>query len=134
MRSSKRVVASDNNCISIIEQNAAIDVAVDQLIRIADSNNGRLPHQAMGNAILGLSMLGIKVERNFRNHRKRIRMLSERPLLAIDIANSSVASSDITMSTGQNSTHTSTSRNIAANGSQHCSSSRGQNTAASVYA
>jgi DNA-binding FrmR family transcriptional regulator len=58
MRSSKRVVASDNNCNRIIAQNAAIDAAADQLIRMADSNNGRLPHQAMENAILGLSMLG----------------------------------------------------------------------------
>jgi hypothetical protein len=114
MRSLKE---NTTNSISVIVQQAAIDAAVDQLIWMTEGNNGRLPHQAMEEAIDGLRLLGINVDRNFINYRKRIKLKKQRPLIGTDVnvgINSS-AQSEITIVTN-NGSNSSTSCSLSCRG------------------
>jgi hypothetical protein len=115
MRSSKE---KTNNSISIIVQQAAIDAAVEQLIRMTDENNGRLPHQAMEEAIDGLRLLGINVDWNFINYRKRMKLEKQSPLIGTDVnvGNNLSTQSEITTITNIGSSNSSASCSLSFRG------------------
>jgi hypothetical protein len=76
---------------------AVIQAAVSELIRLEDSNNGRLPHKAMQNIIDGIKKRGYVVGRGLLNHQKRIARERLKPTSSVEFT---IADDNINISHG----------------------------------
>jgi hypothetical protein len=65
-------------------KDAIIQAAVAELMRLEDSNNGRLPHKAMVTVIEGIQKRGYEVGQNLLNHMKKSAHEHLKPLSEIE--------------------------------------------------